>query len=343
MNNHRLSFPEEKKDCVSLTGKYFTLSDGNKLFVRRAGPKDSDRLLIFLHGFNLSGAVWSCIQVYLAKLGYYVFAPDLPGQGYSSNFNLPVLPPQTTGVAPLFDLYANYIFELVIAKAKHRKITLIGNSLGGAVAQVYALKYGIGLENLILIGTSPRFQPDIATGWIPPKFSANPNIVPIFFALVLGDEATRRAILEASVQTNFPYTTFTPKQQQTYVTQYLQMLSELNQGIAVQEIFALAAQDIRSVVKNIKTRTLIINGGVLRQTALGIVGDSIAPWGASQFLNEQITTSTLVIFDNLDHTPQISDYPRVEKYIETFLETNKPITPCLPMSGVVINFNSSSC
>lgn len=269
----------------------------------------------------------------LAQAGYFTIAFDLPGHGFSSDFNLPSLPPPAPPIPALTQFDADVVLEATTFLIQNRKFTLLGNSFGGFIAQIIGIQNSSRLENLILLDTSPKFSPDATGFWMPPKYTADPSIVPIFFALVLGDEAIRRAILEASVASSFPYALFSPKQQQTYIRQYLEQLAQLNQSIGVVEIFSLAVGDLRDLVSQISARTLVINGGVLRVENGLIVGDSITPWGASQFLNENIVGSQLVIFNNSDHTPQITNYPQLSKEILTWLP-EAPIKPCIPLKGV---------
>lgn len=315
-----------------ISGNYLLLPDGNRLYVRTAGEK-CHPIIVLIHGVNLCGAYWSCLQTVLAKAGYYVLAYDLPGHGFSNPWTLPTLPPPAAPIPALMQYYSNLIHQATTLLIGDSPFTLIGNSMGGFVVQIYALQHGDRLENLVLLDTSPKFAPDATGFWMPPQYTPSPSVLPIFLALTLGDLEVRQAILEASVTSSFPEATYTPEQQAIYIAQYQKMLAQLNQTIGVLEIDSLIVGDLRALIPGINVRTLIINGGVLREIDGLVYGDSIAPWGASQYMNELIV-SQLVIFSDLGHTPHTEDYPRVAKQLLAWLKSDNPIKPCVPFYNV---------
>ena len=96
--------------------------------------------LIFIHG---SGG---CKDAWHYQLKYF---PD------ADAVNLPGHPdgePRTS-----IEGYVDWLREYIQQKG-YRNVVLAGHSLGGAVAQLYALKYPDDLEGLILIGTGARLR-----------------------------------------------------------------------------------------------------------------------------------------------------------------------------------------
>ena len=58
--------------------------------------------------------------------------------------------------------YTEWLREYIVQR-QYSDIVLVGHSMGGAVAQLYALKYGADLKGLVLISTGARLRisPDL--------------------------------------------------------------------------------------------------------------------------------------------------------------------------------------
>ena len=103
--------------------------------------------LIFLHGVLMSHAVWKN-QIEAFSDEYRVLAPDLRGFGQSP----------ASGVAT-FEDYAGDIRALIEAR-QLSDVTLVGWSMGGAIAQVFSALHGQLLRRLVLVGTTPQLIAD---------------------------------------------------------------------------------------------------------------------------------------------------------------------------------------
>src|SRR5579864_1088565 len=97
--------------------------------------------VILLHGFGDSVATWRYAIPALARR-HHVIAADLPGFGRSH--------PATQ--RPLLDWYAHWAEELIATVAPRGRATLVGNSLGGAVALDVALRTPLRVSRLVLVG-----------------------------------------------------------------------------------------------------------------------------------------------------------------------------------------------
>ena len=84
---------------------------------------------VFLHGFCQSSAYWEPTASRLAAAGIRCVAPDLPGFGASAHESGPYT------MAGLADSLARLLDARGIAR-----ITLIGGSMGGVVAQHFVLR-----------------------------------------------------------------------------------------------------------------------------------------------------------------------------------------------------------
>ena len=98
------------------------------------------RGLLLLHGAGGNGLGWFMQKQALGSRTFCC-APDLPGHGRSTG-----KPPAT------IDEYVPYVLGLM-DHLKIEKASLVGHSMGGAVAQTLALDHPDRVEKLVLIGT----------------------------------------------------------------------------------------------------------------------------------------------------------------------------------------------
>lgn len=103
--------------------------------------------LVVLHGWGLSGERFAPLVTILERLGYTVYAPDLPGFGKSQMPNRPLT---LTDYAAFLDTYVK----------DHRlaEPVLLGHSFGGRVALKFNQLYPQRVSALILTGV-PGFTP----------------------------------------------------------------------------------------------------------------------------------------------------------------------------------------
>jgi len=123
------------------TGKFATLPNGHKVHYLDYGQGP---VVVFLHGSGSGASGHSNFKgnyPFLADSGYRVIVPDLLGYGYSD---------KPDNVEYHIDLFVQCLQQTLDA-AGVSKCTLIGNSLGGAIALRYALDYPQQIEKLLLM------------------------------------------------------------------------------------------------------------------------------------------------------------------------------------------------
>jgi pimeloyl-ACP methyl ester carboxylesterase len=98
--------------------------------------------VILLHGLAASADIWEKNLEALAE-GYRFYAPDLPGFGLSER------PKEPLSSAMLIRFLADFMDTLGIDRA-----TLIGLSLGGALALGFALTHPDNIEKLVLVSSA---------------------------------------------------------------------------------------------------------------------------------------------------------------------------------------------
>lgn len=112
---------------------------GGFFYLTEAGVENPE-LLLLIHGIgDEAGLSWDDSLPGLADR-YHVLLPDLPGFGRSSKGNQLYSP----------ENYAAFI-DWLLRRYPGRPVTLVGHSLGGAIALAYAGRYGQDLKQLILV------------------------------------------------------------------------------------------------------------------------------------------------------------------------------------------------
>ena len=110
------------------------------------------RPVIFLHGLGAASESWRATATALAA-DLHVLVPDQIGFGASDK---PLLDYST---AMLVDFLAEFMDEAGLEKA-----SLVGHSMGGRVASLFALRHPERVERLVLVsgaGYKPNYDPDV--------------------------------------------------------------------------------------------------------------------------------------------------------------------------------------
>ncbi len=94
---------------------------------------------MFLHG-NLASSVWWRRCFPFIKAGYEVYAPDLPGCGKTPE----------TGKRHSYEYLSDFVHDFVTA-LELRRFYLVGHSMGGGIAQLFAVLYPYMVEKLVLV------------------------------------------------------------------------------------------------------------------------------------------------------------------------------------------------
>ena len=112
--------------------------DGHML-IREAGQQHQQMVLL-VHGLgDEAGTTWDQVVPELAK-NYHVVVPDLPGFGRSSKANQLYSPQK-------YALLLNWL----VSSLPHKPLSVVGHSLGGGIAIIYAAQYGQNLQRLVLV------------------------------------------------------------------------------------------------------------------------------------------------------------------------------------------------
>lgn len=115
-------------------------------FVIESGEGNPETVIL-LHGSGSNSGMWTADVKELSK-NYHVYAIDIIGECGKSSENRPSFKGNS---------YSDWLTE-IIGKLGLKKVSLVGNSLGGWIAIDFAIKYPEKLEKLVLMATAGVVQ-----------------------------------------------------------------------------------------------------------------------------------------------------------------------------------------
>lgn len=252
---------------------------GAKIRYLEAGDATKPKVIL-LHGLGASAESWQFTVPALAAT-YHVIAPDQVGFGKSDK---PLLKYRVGTYADFLD---KFMSELKIEKA-----SLVGNSMGGWVAGLMAVKYPNRVEKIVLAG---------AAGIIP----ANVNTDTIYQL----NNSTRDEI-RANLKLIFANPLL--QNNEALVDQFMTARITANDGYT-----------INSLIESIRRREDFLNDrlGEIKKPTLIIWGkqDGLLPVSDATVFNKGIAGSQLIIFDNCGHVPQFEKAAEFNKAVLEFL------------------------
>ncbi|MFN3330767.1 MAG: alpha/beta fold hydrolase, partial [Pyrinomonadaceae bacterium] len=211
---------------------------------------------------------------------FRVIAPDQVGFGKSDK------PFLKYRVLTYVDFLDKFMTELKIERA-----SLVGNSLGGWISALMAIKYPSRVEKLILVGSA---------GILPPNLN--------YEEIYLLNGSTREEI--KSVLKRF------------FVNPLFQADAFADE-ILSQRVLANDGYTIQSLIESIKRKEDFLDGKLnqIKSPTLIIWGkeDGLLPVSDAYKFNSEIAGSKLTIFENCGHVPQIEKAVEFNRVVEEFL------------------------
>lgn len=226
--------------------------------------------LVFIHGSGSTGLVWHYQTEHF---------PD------SEAINLPGHPEGKPCTS--VEDYADWLHQYILDQSYFEPI-LVGHSIGGAIAQMYALNYPEDVKGLILIGTGTRLR-----------------VRPEFLSLMEAGVDSPAVWLENLVEPF--YSRVAPGLRETVINE----VAEVGAGVMLNDFLCCDRFDIMDKVHQIKAPTLVICG----------TEDEMTPVKYSQYLATKISGARLVIIDGGTHFVFMEKPEEVNKAIEEFLNS----------------------
>lgn len=239
--------------------------------------------VILLHGLGANAESWQ-FNIAAIAANYHVIAPDQVGFGKSDK------PLIKYRVGTFVDFLDKFMSELKIEKA-----TLIGNSMGGWVSALMAVKYPNRVEKIVLAD---------AAGLLP---SGEINFDEIYQL----NNSTRDEI-RANLKRIFANQAYS--QNEAIVEQFMTARITTGDGYT-----------INSLIESIKRKEDFVDArlGEIKKPTLIIWGkqDGLIPVADAATFNKGIAGSQIIVFDQCGHVPQVEKAADFNKEVLKFLET----------------------
>lgn len=224
--------------------------------------------LIFIHGAGNTGLVWQYQTEYFAGSE----AVSLPGH------------PQGEPCISIDD-YTEWLHRYVREKG-YSQTVLVGHSMGGAVAQMYALTYPKDVKALVLIGTGARLR-------------VRPDFLEFIEASIDSPANWLRNFVEPS------YSRVAPAVREKVINKMV----EVGAAVQLNDFRCCDRFDVMDKVHQIAAPTLVVCG----------TEDDMTPVKYARYLADKIAGSKLVIVEGGSHLVSLEKPDEVNRFIEDFL------------------------
>jgi len=173
-----------------------------------------------------------------------------------------------------------------IHQHQYQDVILVGHSLGGAIVQLYGLKYPEEVKALVLIGSGARLR-------------VLPSLLASLEAMITDDAAWRKYLEEQ-------YSIIDPEVRQALIEEGVQ----IGPAVTLNDYLCCDKFDIMEKVHTIKLPTLVICGSEDKKT----------PVKYAKYLADKIEAATQVIVDGATHWGHLEKPKEVNQAIEEFLD-----------------------
>lgn len=162
-------------------GQFYELSGGTTHIQRLGQENVRGSTIVLVHGLTTPSFVWDALVPGLVEMGYRVVSYDLFGRGYSDR-------PRGKQDRAFFQKQLNEVLE---AAEVPENFTLVGYSMGGAIATAYAHVNPDRVDRLVLIATAglDHVQNSLAT------FISDTPVIGDWLMVTLGSVVCRSALL----------------------------------------------------------------------------------------------------------------------------------------------------
>jgi len=229
-------------------------------------------ILLLLHGLFGALSNWESVLDHFSK-DYKVVIPLMP------IYQMPVL---KTNVGGLSD----FIHEFILFK-KYPPVTLLGNSLGGHVALVYAIDHPERINAMVLTGSSGLYEK------------------------AMGDTFPQRKNYEF-IRAKTEFTFYDPKvASKELVDEVFEIVNSRTKGIRIVQMAKSAIRhNISNEIHNIKVPVCLIWGK----------DDNITPMEVAEEFKHLLPNSELHYIDKCGHAPMMEHPEEFNAILEGFLQ-----------------------
>jgi 3-oxoadipate enol-lactonase len=240
-------------------------------------------VVLLLHGLGADSTSWTLQIPALSEAGFRPVAPDAPGFGQSRydgcGWNL-------RGVAAQL---ADLLGELGAGPAH-----IVGLSMGGVIAQQFALDFPLLTRKLVLVSCFSVLRPDNLNGWV--YFMIRAATV-----LTMGVKAQAQVVARR---------VFPNQQDQPLREMYLDIVEQADPQAYRKAMLSLGSFDSRKKLVQIKVPTLVITGA----------DDTTVTPARQKALADGIPSAQQVIIPEAGHAVAVDQAERFNRALLDFLQ-----------------------
>ncbi|MEL1244953.1 alpha/beta hydrolase [Flavobacterium sp. DGU11] len=274
--------------AVKARAEYIEAAPNVKLHVTDLGD---GKPVIFIHGYPLSDAMWEYQYHPLIKEGYRVIGITLRGFGLSDKpygkYN--------------YDQFADDI-KAVLDELDVTDATIVGHSMGGAIALHYTAKYNNAhVSKLVLLSAAAPVQTKRAD--FPYPFAKKEDLTNW-----IGLNNTDRPGLLAAIGAQFA---LTPEAISPGIGKWMGDIEMQSSPYAMEQaLMALRDEDLRGDLPKIKVPTLIVHAKE----------DKIVAYALAEQMNKGIAGSQLVTFEKSGHAIFLEERDKFNEELIKFIK-----------------------
>ena len=248
-----------------------------KLYYKDINPS-GEKAVVLLHGLGATCDSWQMQFAPLEAAGYRIIAPDFVGFGQTDY----------DGEQLNIKAMSEDIYEL-LKVLNIQKASLVGLSMGGAVALQFALDHPVIIDKLVVSNTASCFMSRKGGFWY---------FLPRFILFNITPAIVKARFISWIV---FPY-----EHQAEFRAEFIKQVLQSHPKAYLRTAKSLLKFDLRDAIHRIKAPTLVIGG---RE-------DSTTPLYLQEFIHNEIKSSKMVVLDG-GHVTSIDS---AEGYNEAVLE-----------------------
>jgi len=264
------------------------VDDGVKVFVQDANGGRRGTI-VFVPGWPLASGTFEQQLLFFADRGYRAIGLDLRGFGKS---DAPYGPYN-------YNVWAEDILKVLQALSL-RNVTLVGHSMGAAVALRHAARYGSRVGKLVLAEASA------------PRFVYGPNAAALATAIngLITGYAENRAATVRALTANF-FATHTDIETDPYLQWFeRQCLDEASLPASRAGLIALRDTDLIPDMTRVRVPTRIFHA----------INDKVVPYDHGQALAAGIRNARLITFEKAGHVVYIDERDKFNSELLDFID-----------------------
>jgi len=236
-----------------------------------------ESILLFIHGAGGNHRVWG-FQRKIFNKALFLDLPGHDGEGYGRSS---------------IDEYVEYVKNFCKERGLTENLVMIGHSMGGAIVQLFALKYPKYLKGIVLVSTGARLK-----------------VAPIIFEVL---KKNYEEAVEFMIDLLFSNNASEEVKQKAWME-----LKKIKPEVVYTDFEACDKFDLMNEVEKITIPTLIICGSE----------DVLTPIKYSKYLKKSIASSRLEVISGAGHMVMLEKPKEFNEKLRNFLEEIESIKYC---------------